>query len=143
MADMYSKEKRSKIMSNVGGKDTKYEVFVRKFLFANGFRYRKNDKHLPGSPDIVLPRHRTVIFVNGCFWHGHHNCKAAKLPETNTEFWKKKISGNIVRDRKNIEKLRREGWKVITIWQCELKNKKDRGRRMKLLINELIMYHFD
>ena len=137
IADIYSKEKRSEVMSKIRGKETKPEILVRKFLFSKGFRYRINDTRYPGKPDIVLSKYHTVIFIHGCFWHGHENCKAAKLPETNTDFWKKKISDNIIRDRKNIGKLRGEGWKVIIIWLCEIKNKNVRENRMKRLISEI------
>ena len=137
IADIYSKEKRSEVMSKIRGKETKPEILVRKYLFSKGFRYRINDKRYPGKPDIVLPKYHTIIFIHGCFWHGHENCKAAKLPETNTDFWKKKISDNIIRDRKNIGKLRGEGWKVIIIWLCEIKNKNVRENRMKRLISEI------
>lgn len=123
MTDIYSKNKRSGIMSKISGKETKYEILVRKFLFEKGFRYRKNDKRLPGRPDIVLPKYKTIIFIHGCFWHGHH-CKAAKLPETNKEFWENKINSNIERDKNNQLILGKLGWKIIIIWQCELKNKK-------------------
>ena len=122
MTDIYSKNKRSGIMSKISGKETKYEILVRKFLFRKGFRYRKNDKRLPGRPDIVLPKYKTIIFIHGCFWHGHH-CKAGKLPETNKEFWENKINSNIERDKKNQHKLEKLGWKIIIIWQCKLKNK--------------------
>lgn len=138
IADIYSKEKRSNIMSKIRGMKTKPEELVRKFLFSKGFRYRINDKRYLGRPDIVLPKYNTIIFINGCFWHGHENCKAAKLPDTNTEFWRKKISDNEVRDRKNIERLRNEGWNVIIIWQCEIKNKNNTGKRLELLIDEII-----
>jgi DNA mismatch endonuclease (patch repair protein) len=94
MADQYSKSKRSKIMSAISGKETKPEIIVRKYLFSKGFRYRKNDKRLLGKPDIVLPKYKTVIFVNGCFWHGHR-CPAGKLPDTNKEFWSEKIDFNV------------------------------------------------
>ena len=124
-------------MSKIRGKKTKSEELVRKFLFSKGFRYRINDKRYPGKPDIVLPKYNTIIFVNGCYWHGHENCKASKLPETNTDFWRKKISDNIARDRKNILKLREGGWKVIIVWQCEIKNKTGREERFKLLIEEI------
>ena len=120
MSDIYSKSKRSSIMSKISGKDTKPEILVRKYLFSKGFRFRKNVKDLPGKPDIVLPKYKTIIFVNGCFWHGHENCKKATLPATNTKFWREKISGNIIRDKENIQKLREMGYKVITVWQCEL-----------------------
>jgi DNA mismatch endonuclease vsr len=120
MSDIYSKSKRSSIMSKISGKDTKPEILVRKYLFSKGFRFRKNVKNLPGKPDIVLPKYKAVIFVNGCFWHGHENCKKSTLPATNTEFWREKISGNIIRDKGNIQKLIGMGYKVITVWQCKL-----------------------
>ena len=110
-------------MSHVRGKDTKPEVMVRKFLFAQGFRYRLYRKDLPGKPDIVLPKYNTVIFINGCFWHGHTGCKYATIPEANHDFWLAKISGNIERDKSNYAKLFELGWKVIEIWQCKLKPK--------------------
>ena len=138
ITDIYSKQKRSEIMSKIRGKGTKPEIIVRKFLFSKGFRYRINDKRYPGTPDIILPKYHTIIFVNGCFWHGHENCKAAILPNTNTESWKKKISDNITRDKNNIEKLEKGGWKVIIIWQCEIKSKKSKEKRLELLINEIV-----
>lgn len=126
MSDIFSSEKRSEIMSKISGKETKPEILVRKFLFAHGFRFRKNDKKLPGKPDIVLPKYKTVIFVHGCFWHGHHNCKKSKLPETRKEFWEEKINQNISRDIRNIKDLEELGWKVILVWGCELgKNKEE------------------
>ena len=130
MTDIYSKNKRSGIMSKISGKETKYEILVRKFLFEKGFRYRKNDKRLPGRPDIVLSKYKTIIFIHGCFWHGHH-CKAGKLPETNKEFWGNKINSNIERDKKNQYKLEKLGWKIIIIWQCKLKNKKMMTKKLK------------
>jgi len=137
ISDIYSIDKRSDIMSKVRQEETKPEILIRRFLFSHGFRYRKNDKRYPGKPDIVLPKYRTIIFVHGCFWHGHVNCKAATLPKTNIDFWKKKISDNKVRDQKNIETLRKEGWNVITIWQCEIKNKNKRKERLELLLKEI------
>ena len=119
-------------MSKISGKETKPEIMVRKFLFANGFRYRKNDKRYPGKPDIVLPKYKTVIFVHGCFWHGH-SCSAGKLPETRKDFWIEKINGNIERDKKNISLLKKQGWKVIVIWQCKLKNRKVRTTTLSKL----------
>lgn len=110
-------------MSKISGKETKPEILVRKFLFSKGFRFRKNDKRYPGKPDVLLPKYKTAIFVHGCFWHGH-SCKAAKLPETRREFWEEKIEANKLRDFKNKKALEKLGWKVITIWQCELKNKR-------------------
>ena len=124
MPDIFSKSKRSDIMSKISGKETKPEILVRKYLFSQGFRYRKNVKDLPGKPDIVLPKYKAVIFVNGCFWHGHENCKKSALPTTNTEFWKEKISSNIIRDKKTYAELSDMGYKVLVIWQCELTSKK-------------------
>ena len=109
-------------MSRIKGKDTKPEVLVRKYLFAHGYRFRKNDKRYPGKPDIVLPKYNCVIFVNGCFWHMHDNCKAARLPKTNTEFWKNKLEKNVENDIRNIKQLEKLGWKVLVIWECELEN---------------------
>lgn len=138
ISDIYSIDKRSDIMSKVRQEGTKAEILIRRFLFPHGFRYRKNDKRYPGKPDIVLPKYRMIIFVHGCFWHGHVNCKAAEPPKTNTDFWKKKISENIARDQKNIETLRKEGWNVITIWQCEIEIKNKRKARLDLLLEEII-----
>lgn len=118
--DKFSPEKRSSIMSKITGKETKPEVYVRKYLFANGFRYRKNVIELPGKPDILLPKYKTVVFINGCFWHGHENCKKSDLPESNKEFWRTKISKTRIRDKRNIFDLEKMGYHVITVWQCEL-----------------------
>lgn len=119
--DVHDKKTRSYNMSCIKGKNTKPEEIVRKYLFSQGFRYRKNDKRLPGTPDIVLPKYRTVIFVNGCFWHGHQGCRYFVVPQTNTEFWMNKIDANRIRDQKKISELEAMGWKVIVIWECELK----------------------
>ena len=121
MADVHTPEQRSYNMSQIRGKNTKPEEIVRKYLFSQGFRYRKNDPRLPGKPDIVLPKYKTVIFVNGCFWHGHESCRYFVWPKNNAEFWKKKISGNIQRDRNNRCLLEGQGWRVIDVWECELK----------------------
>lgn len=121
MADVHTPEQRSYNMSQIRGKNTKPEELVRKYLFSQGFRYRKNDSRLPGKPDIVLPKYKTVIFVNGCFWHGHEGCHYFVWPKNNAEFWKNKISGNIYRDQKNYNALAELGWKVIVVWECELK----------------------
>ncbi len=123
-------------MSHVRGKDTKPEVMVRQFLFAHGFRYRLYRKDLPGKLDIVLPKYKTVIYINGCFWHGHTGCKYATIPEANHDFWIAKISGNIERDKSNHAKLYELGWKVIEIWQCELKPK-FREQTLNNLLTEL------
>jgi DNA mismatch endonuclease (patch repair protein) len=121
MADVHDKATRSYNMSRIKGKDTKPEVQVRKFLFANGFRYRLHDKKLCGKPDIVLPKFRVVIFVHGCFWHGHVNCKYFVAPKTRTEFWLNKIESNKQRDFRNITQLQGDGWIVFAIFACELK----------------------
>lgn len=121
MADVHDKATRSYNMSQIKGKDTKPEMLVRKFLHANGYRYRLHTKDLPGKPDIVLPKYHTVIFINGCFWHGHQGCKYFTIPKTKTEWWTNKINTNIANDKKAIEALSKDGWKIITIWTCELK----------------------
>lgn len=121
VADIKSKESRSYNMSRIKGKNTKPEELVRKYLFSKGFRYRKNDRRLPGSPDIVLPKYRVVVFVNGCFWHGHTGCRYFVWPQNNAEFWRKKISDNIARDKAQLEELTAAGWRCITVWECELK----------------------
>jgi DNA mismatch endonuclease (patch repair protein) len=121
MADRHTPEQRSYNMSRIRSTNTKPEVLLRKKLFAEGFRYRINDKKLPGKPDIVLKKYRTVIFVNGCFWHGHTDCKYFVVPKTRTEFWLAKINGNIKRDLKHEEALINLDWKVITVWECDLK----------------------
>jgi len=108
-------------MSQIKGKDTKPEEQVRKYLFSQGYRYRKNVSELPGKPDIVLPKYKTCIFINGCFWHKHEGCKYFAWPKNNAEFWKKKITGNAERDLRQQKELRSLGWKVIVIWECELK----------------------
>ena len=137
ISDIYSKSKRSEIMSKIGGKDTKLEIIIRKYLFSKGFRYKKNDKRYPGKPDIVLPKYQTIIFVHGCFWHGHKNCKASKLPETRKRFWKNKISDNMTRDLKNIRELEKLGWNVIVVWNCEINNMIKRKPRLNQLIIEI------
>lgn len=123
MSDIFSQKKRSEIMSRIRATETKPEKIVRKFLFSKGFRFRKNSKSLPGKPDVVLAKYKTVIFIHGCFWHGHKNCKAAKLPSTRKKFWTDKISGNKMRDRKIYNQLKKLDWQVITVWQCQIKNK--------------------
>lgn len=120
----HSPEVRSYNMSRIRSKDTKPEETVRKFLFSQGFRYRKNVKKLPGCPDVVLPKYKTVIFINGCFWHVHEGCPNFIWPENNKDYWIKKLSGNIKRDKQNYQLLSERGWRVITIWECELKNEK-------------------
>lgn len=121
MTDKLTKEQRHRNMAAIHGKDTKPEMIVRKFLFSRGFRYRLNHPRLPGHPDLVLRKYRTVIFVNGCFWHGHENCRYFRLPKTNIEFWKNKIQRNKERDKKEQCQLAEMGWHCITIWECQLK----------------------
>ncbi len=136
MVDVHDKKTRSYNMSRIKGKNTKPEMLVRKFLFAQGFRYQLNVKNLPGKPDIVLPKYKTVIFVNGCFWHGHKGCKYFVLPKTRTEWWLNKIKDTQKRDREAEIELNTLGWKVINIWTCELKQ--GRTETLNKLLNRLI-----
>jgi DNA mismatch endonuclease (patch repair protein) len=121
MADVHDKETRSYNMSRIKGKNTKPEMLVRKFLHAHGFRYRLHVKNLPGKPDIVLPKYKTVIFVHGCFWHGHEGCKYFVVPKTRTEWWLNKINGNVENDQKAETALKNRGWRIIALWECQLK----------------------
>ncbi|MFT3846111.1 MAG: DNA mismatch endonuclease Vsr [Lacibacter sp.] len=121
MADVHSKAQRSYNMSRIKGKNTKPEMLVRRFLHANGFRYALHKKELPGRPDIVLSKYKTVIFVHGCFWHGHANCKYFKIPQTRTRWWTDKLNHNKTNDAKALNALKKEGWKVIVVWECKLK----------------------
>lgn len=123
MSDIFSKDKRSDIMSKISSKNTKPEILVRKYLFAHGFRFRINDNRFPGKPDILLSKYKAVIFINGCFWHGHRNCKASALPASNTDYWANKIASNVERDKKVQVQLEQMGYRVYTIWQCQLKAK--------------------
>ena len=122
MTDVHEPAVRSYNMSKIKAKDTKPELMVRKFLHKNGLRYKLHDKSLPGKPDIVLPKYKTVIFVHGCFWHGHEDCRYYVIPKTRTEWWLNKISRNIQKDEENYNKLREIGWNVLTIFECELKS---------------------
>ncbi len=123
MTDIVDKATRSRMMSGIRGKDTHPEQIVRKLLFARGYRYRLHHTKLPGKPDIVFPKYKSVIFVSGCFWHGH-TCHLFKLPQTRTEFWAEKINANKIRDQKNIKLLEQQGWKVLTVWECAIKGRK-------------------
>ena len=123
-------------MSRIRGKNTGPEVFVRRVLHRNGFRFRLHDKTLSGSPDIVLLKYETVIFIHGCFWHHHSRCARASLPRTNRAFWEKKIFGNVVRDRRDKRRLTRQGWRVLTIWQCETRNLTDLEGRLVTALRE-------
>lgn len=124
MIDKHSQHTRSNNMSRVKSKNTQPELLVRRFLFSKGLKYRLYDKNLPGKPDIVLPKYNTIIFIHGCFWHGHENCKLSELPKTRTEFWFTKIQNNKIRDERNINQLKKIGWNVLIIYSCELKKDK-------------------
>ena len=137
MADNHSKEVRSMNMSHIRSKNTKPEERVCKYLFSKGLRYRKNVKTLPGCPDIVLPKYRTVIFVNGCFWH-KHDCSRFVWPSSNKEYWEPKIMHNVERDQKNTKLLQSQGWHVVTIWECEIK--KQYEERLDALVEDIIKH---
>lgn len=122
MNDVFSRAKRSWIMSRVKNRDTAPELLVRLCIHNMGYRFRLHRKDLPGKPDIVLPRHNKLVFVHGCFWHGHRNCKRSKRPATRKRYWNAKIDGNIARYRKQQRKLRRMDWKVLTVWECETRS---------------------
>ena len=124
-------------MSRIRGRDTKPEEIVRKYLFSKGFRYRKNDRRYPGKPDIVLPKYRTVIFINGCFWHQHAGCRYASIPKSRQDFWLPKLSGNVERDRRNVAALTKDGWNVIVVWECEIRLKKDRDAALLRLEQQI------
>lgn len=136
MADRFTETQRHEVMSHVASKGTKPEKKVRQSLFRSGFRFRVNVRTLPGTPDIVLPKYRTVIFVNGCFWHGHKGCKYYTIPETNVEFWVDKVHKNQERDALNNQRLESLSWSIVTIWECELKNK-EFDATMERVISEL------
>ena len=131
MADVHEPEVRSYNMSRIKAKDTKPEMLVRKFLHARGFRYKLHDKTLPGKPDIVLPKFNTIVFVHGCFWHGHEGCNYFVVPRTRTQWWLDKISTNRRKDKENETKLKISGWNVLTVFECELKS----GNQQKTLMN--------
>lgn len=133
MADVHTREQRSYNMSRIKGKDTKPELLVRKFLHAQGFRYKLHDKTLPGKPDLVLPKYKTVIFIHGCFWHGHARCKYFTIPKTRTQWWTNKINTNKANYAKAVKALKKEGWKVITVWECQLKKIKAERTLLKLI----------
>lgn len=136
MSYVHTPETRSYNMSRIKSKDTKPELLVRQFLFKNGFRYRLHCKQLLGSPDIVFPGRRIAVFINGCFWHGHKACKSFVVPKTRTDWWLKKINTNTENDEKNTQLLKDSGWKVITVFECELNN--DRvNRTLNQLLHEL------
>lgn len=133
--DKLSPEKRSLNMSKIRGKNTGIELKVKKWLFHNGYRYRINRSDLPGKPDILFSKYKSVIFVNGCFWHQHEGCKYSTMPKTNIEYWGKKLSGNKLRDTNSIQELKELGWNVIVIWECEIES----GFENKMLQIEILL----
>ncbi len=135
--DNHTKEVRSYNMSHIKSKDNKLEELVRKYLFSKGFRYRKNDRNLPGCPDIVLPKYKTVVFINGCFWHMHEGCCRFVLPKSNEDYWTNKLFRNKKRDAESRLSLEKSGWKVIIVWECELK-KSVRVERLDLLCQHIV-----
>ncbi|WP_181444284.1 very short patch repair endonuclease [Pseudoxanthomonas sp. z9] len=136
MIDVVAPEIRSRMMASIRGRNTRPEMQVRRHLHALGFRYRLHRKDLPGKPDMVLPRHQMVIFVHGCFWHGHRGCRFATIPATRTEFWTVKISTNQARDAAAEFKLRQAGWRIATVWECALRTSPDEA--MRRLVNFII-----
>lgn len=137
MTDVHEPEVRSYNMSRIRGKDTKPELLVRKFLFGRGLRYRLHDKRLPGKPDIILPKYKTIVFVHGCFWHGHDGCKYYVIPKTRTDWWKEKIERTKTKDQQNIEELESMDWKVLVVYECELKPDR-RENTLNSLLEEII-----
>jgi len=137
-ADIFSEEQRSYVMSRVGSKNTKPELIVRSYLHGLGFRFRIHGRNLPGRPDIVLPKHRCVVFVNGCFWHRHKGCPRASMPSTHVDFWQSKFERNIARDQKNLCLLKKGKWKVCLVWECEIDKISRRAEKLPELANEII-----
>ena len=131
-------EQRSRCMAAIKGKDTKPELIVRKYLFSRGLRFRVQVRKLSGNPDIVLPKYKTVIFVNGCFWHGHEGCKYFRLPKSNVEFWEAKIERNVARDVRNEAELKALGWRVVRVWECEIKTVAQREEYLKCLYDRIV-----
>lgn len=134
--DVFSKEKRSEVMRAVKSASTRPEIALRQALFRLGLRYRLHDRRLPGSPDIVLAKHRTAIMVNGCFWHGHDCARGSRRPKTNSRYWREKIARNQARDKKNAAALRRQGWRVLIVWECRLKDADRVAARLQRRIME-------
>lgn len=134
--DVMSPERRSRNMSAIKGSNTKPEIAVRQILHSLGFRFRLHRKDLPGRPDIVLAKYRTVVFVHGCFWHRHPGCRLASTPATRAEFWEAKFSRNVIRDRENYEKLMGLGWRIIVVWECDLRNRDDLVHRLHSFLKE-------
>ena len=139
MADNHSPTVRSYNMSRIRSSNTKPEEFVRKYLFSCGLRYRKNDKRYPGKPDMIFPKYRVAVFVNGCFWHSHTGCPGFVMPKSKVDYWQPKLERNKQRDAKHISELQANGWRVITVWECELK-KTVRDKRLVRLYNEIVSH---
>ncbi|MFA5296365.1 MAG: very short patch repair endonuclease [Methanoregulaceae archaeon] len=137
MVDTRTKEQRHKIMAAVRSKDTQPELLVRKYLWAHGIRYRLHLKSLPGTPDIVIPKLKIVIFVHGCFWHGHESCSLGRLPKSHLDYWKEKIEKNKNRDRKSLKQLKEMGWRVIIIWNCQLRTNKNARISLPKILKEI------
>ncbi len=137
MADVHNKKTRSYNMSMIRCKDTKPEIIARKFLFGKGFRYKLHDKMLPGKPDLVFPKYKTVVFIHGCFWHGHESCKYFVVPKTRTKWWLEKINRNKQLDAVNVSKLKKLGWKILTVFECKLRQR-NRGKTLNQLATRLI-----
>lgn len=142
MVDNHSQKVRSYNMSRIKGRDTKPEILVRQFLFAKKLRFRKNDKRYPGQPDILLPKYKVAVFVNGCFWHCHEGCPDFVLPKSNQNYWQSKLEKNRRRDEENYSALRKDGWNVFVVWECELK-KKTREARLEQLYIEITEFIYD
>jgi DNA mismatch endonuclease, patch repair protein len=136
LTDVFSKAERSRIMAKVTGKNTKPEILVRKMIHAMGYRFRIHRKDLPGRPDVVMPRLHKVILVHGCFWHGHKGCRRASRPTSNVDFWNRKIDANIKRDRRDKGRLSREGWKSLTLWECQTRNPVPLEKRLRRFLEE-------
>ena len=136
MTDVFSKEKRSWLMGRVKGRDTKPEILVRSFIHRMGYRFRIHRRDLPGNPDIVFPRHGKVIFVHGCFWHGHEGCPRSTRPTSNKRFWNEKLDGNIERDKRFRRALQRMGWKVFVVWQCETREPEKLLRKLERILHD-------
>ena len=135
--DIFSEEQRSYVMSRVGSKNTKPELIVRSYLHRLGFRFKIHEKKLPGRPDVVLPKHRCVVFVNGCFWHRHKGCPRATMPSTRVDFWQSKFEKNIARDQKNLSLLKKAKWKGCLVWECEIDKISRRKKKLLELANEI------
>ena len=125
--DIWTKEKRSEVMSLIKSRDTGPEKIIRSLLHSSGLRFRLYGNNLPGTPDLIFPKYKSVLFVNGCFWHYHQKCRDGKIPKSRKAYWKSKLMGNVERDKKNIKKLKKLGWRVMVLWECEIKNKPKRA----------------